>query len=255
MADLTDLTVSLVPVADDVIAVETSVDIRALLVYGRDFTLLIDTLTRLADLDPVREEVARQGKPLLIANSHADWDHWWGNAAFPEAPVIAHRLTLERQRREGKRALTAKQKESPIHFADITLRPATIVFEGALTLDLGGLHVEISPLPGHVPDETVAYLPERRLLFAADAAEDPVPLLNSGPLLAWAQALEDWARRARVVVPAHGAVSGPGLLRRNAEYLRGLKSDPGRKVLELAEARSFYKGAHLRNLKRAASIE
>ena len=252
---MTEVTVALTPITDDVLAVEASVDIRALLVFGQDFTLLMDALTRPADLDGVREEVARRGKPLLITNSHADWDHWWGNNAFPDAPVIAHRITTQRQQREGARELAKHQKESPVHFAGVVLRSATVIFDETLTLDLGGLHVELSLLPGHVPDETVAYIPERRLLFAADAAEDPVPLLNSGPLAGWSDALEAWARRARIVAPAHGAVSGPKLLRRNAAYLRGLKSDPGRDVPELAGANSFYTGAHRRNLKRAAAIE
>ncbi|MBV9280766.1 MAG: MBL fold metallo-hydrolase [Chloroflexi bacterium] len=246
----------LLAAAADVFTVEGSCPpdgrVRANLVCGSEFTLLIDTLSRPSDLEGVRELVRERGRPLLVANSHADWDHWWGNAAFPGVPVIAHRLTLARQHREGRRALAAKRRGDEGFFAGVTLRPATVAFDGRLDLDLGGLHVELRHLPGHTRDCTVAYIPERRLLFAGDAAEDPIPLVTDGPIAGWPEALLDWARRARIVVPAHGRVSGPELLERNAAYLRGLLEVPGSAVSELEGADAFYRRAHRRNLKRAA---
>jgi glyoxylase-like metal-dependent hydrolase (beta-lactamase superfamily II) len=248
--------ISISPILDDVFAVDApcdpDVDVRALLVFGSDFSLLLDTLLRPADLEGVRERAREQGRPLLLINSHADWDHWWGNAAFPESPVIAHRATLQRQRQEGRRALAAQRRKDPVGFADVSLRPATVTFEGRLDLDLGGLHVELRELPGHTKDCIVAYIPQRRLLFAGDAAEDPIPLVTEGPIASWSQRLHAWADKAKIVVPAHGAISGPELLQRNADYLEGLLSDPDRRVAELAGANAFYRRAHRRNLKRGA---
>ncbi|GAC1398699.1 MAG: MBL fold metallo-hydrolase [Chloroflexota bacterium] len=231
------------------------VDVRALLVCGETYTVLVDTLLSPPHLGGAASAIASRGKPLLVVNSHADWDHWWGNAAFPDAPVIAHRLTQERQRTEGKRSLIDMQRKDSQTFSGITLKPATIAFEGALSLDIGGLHIELSLLPGHTRDCIVAYIPERRLLFAGDVAEDPIPLLNAGGVGSWADMLEEWATRADTVVPAHGAIAGPELLRRNATYLHGLTDDPSRKVTELEGALPFYRRAHTRNLKRAIAVE
>ena len=248
-------TITFSSIATDIFAInapcDPDVDVRALLITGRDRSVLIDSLVRPSDLNGVRDIVESHGTPLYIVNTHADWDHWWGNGAFPAAPVVAHRLTHERQVREGRRQLTAKQRTDE-SFAEVVLRPATITFEGTLRFDLGGLHVELSALPGHVHDQIVAYIPEHRLLFAADAAEDPIPLVTEGPVAPWARALHAWAERARTVVPAHGAIAGPELLRRNAAYLEGLLHDSGRAVPELAAAAAFYRRAHRRNLKRAA---
>ncbi len=246
-------TISLV--ATDIYAIEApcdpDVDVRALLIAGRECSVLVDTLLRPSDLEAVREIVVSRGTPLFVVNTHADWDHWWGNAAFPHAPVVAHRLTLERQMREGKRQLTSKQRTDD-RFAGVVLRPATIVFDGSLALDLGGIHVELSPLPGHVHDQIVAYIPEHRLLFAADAAEDPFPLVTEGPVAPWAAALREWSGKVRTVVPAHGAIAGRELLDRNATYLEGLLAEPERVVPEMEGAAPFYRRAHRRNLKRAA---
>lgn len=248
--------VTITPIAENFYAIdapcEADVDVRALLVCGQRYSLLIDTLLRPADLVPVADIVRGAGRPLLIVNSHADWDHWWGNAAFPEAPVIAHRLTRERQMREGKRSLAAQRRKDPAAFAEVVLRPATVAFSDALDLDLGDLSVELRPLPGHTRDCIVAYFPERRLLFAGDTVEDPIPLLNEGGFDRWPDELLEWATRVRVVVPAHGAIGGPDLLRRNAAYLHGLLAEPGRAIPELQGAPAFYRRAHRRNLKRAA---
>lgn len=248
--------ITISPLATDIFAInapcDPEVDVRALLITGRGCAVLLDSLLRPSDLAGVQEIVASHGKPLYIVNSHADWDHWWGNGAFPGAPVVAHRLTHERQLREGRRQLTAKQRMDD-SFAGVVLRPATITFDGSMQFDLGGMHVELTPLPGHVHDQIVAYVPEHRLLFAADAAEDPIPLVTEGPVAAWAHALQRWAGKARTVVPAHGAIGGPELLRRNATYLEGLLHEPQRVVPELAGAPAFYRRAHRRNLKQAAA--
>jgi glyoxylase-like metal-dependent hydrolase (beta-lactamase superfamily II) len=248
--------ITISPIATDIFAInapcDPGVDVRALLVTGQDCSVLVDTLLRPSDLDGVRAIVESHGKPLYIVNSHADWDHWWGNGAFPTAPVVAHRLTKERQLREGRRHLTSKQRTDN-SFADVVLRPATITFDGFLQFDLGGVHLELSALPGHVHDQIVAYVPEYRLFFAADAAEDPIPLVAEGPVAPWARALHEWARKARTVVPAHGAIAGPELLERNAAYLEGLLNEPRRAIPDLVGAPAFYRRAHRRNLKQAAA--
>jgi glyoxylase-like metal-dependent hydrolase (beta-lactamase superfamily II) len=249
--------VTISPIATDIFAIsapcEPDLDVRALLVIGRNCSVLVDTLSRPSDLDGVQAIVESHGKPLYVVNSHADWDHWWGNCAFPYAPVVAHRRTKERQLREGRRTLAAKQRTDK-SFAEVVLQPATITFDGYLQLDLGGVQVELSPLPGHVPDQIVAYIPEHRLFFAADAAEDPIPLVTEGPVLPWARLLHEWAGKVRTVVPAHGPIAGPELLERNAAYLEGLLNDPRRAIPELAGASTFYRRAHRRNLKQAAEL-
>jgi len=226
-------------------------DVRALLVTGERYTLLIDTLARPADLAGVCAVVTERGRPLLIVNSHADWDHWWGNAAFPDAPVIAHRRTVVRQHKEGKRTLASMQRQEPAPFAGVELRPASVGFDGELDLDLGGITAQLRLLPGHTHDCLVVYFPQRRLLFAGDTAEEPFPLLNEGLIGDWPDRLRWWAERVKTVVPAHGSVTGPELLIRNADYLDGLRNEPAHEVPELQGATRFYRSAHHRNVRRA----
>jgi hypothetical protein len=92
-------------------------------------------------------------------------------------------------------------------------------------------------------------VPQRGLLVAGDCAEDPFPLLESGPLDEWAAGLRSWASRGvRTVVPAHGAIGGPELLRANAGYLESLRSAP---PVPDGPLHSFYADAHRRNVQAA----
>ena len=49
-----------------------------------------------------------------------------------------------------------------------------------MSLDLGGMTVELRHRPGHTKDSILAIVPERALLLGADCIESPLPILNKG---------------------------------------------------------------------------
>jgi len=86
-----------------IVIIRAGDEVDAVFVRTERFNVLIDTLgtpeqCRLAlDLLDAKEE----GKtpPLIVVNSHMDWDHCWGNAAISgRAPIIAHAAALDRLR-------------------------------------------------------------------------------------------------------------------------------------------------------------
>jgi glyoxylase-like metal-dependent hydrolase (beta-lactamase superfamily II) len=158
-------------------------------VISMRYVVLLDTLLNRTMagmmLDAVRDEL-RAGRQLLVINTHADWDHAWGNAAFvgPDAlhvaPVIGHRLCRERLlSSEAQAELAQKQTAEPQLFADVRLMPPTITFAGSLTIDGGDLTIELIPTPGHTPDHLSIWIPEIQTLFTGDAAEIPFPSVGS----------------------------------------------------------------------------
>jgi glyoxylase-like metal-dependent hydrolase (beta-lactamase superfamily II) len=159
-------------------------------VISRRYVVLLDTLHSprhaLIMLDAVRDEL-RAGRQLLVINTHADWDHAWGNAAFAGespghvAPVIGHTLCRERLLSDEARAsLEQKRAEEPQVFAETTLVPPTLTFTGQLTIDGGDLSFELLPTPGHTPDHISVFIPEIQTVFPGDAAERPLPFVG-GP--------------------------------------------------------------------------
>lgn len=229
--------------------------VRALVLLGERYTVVFDTLYAPRDMAPVLALASERRQPLLVVNSHADYDHAWGNCAFPGAPIVGHRATRERLLAEGH-VLLAKQREDPERYAGVRLCPPDIVFDRSMAIDAGGFTLALHHVPGHTRDCIVAHVPEQRLLLGGDCVEDPIPLLNDGPLDAWIAALRDWDDPARVetVIPAHGPVSGRDLLARNAAYLQSLLDGRADGWQPSAATPAFYRDAHADNVRRAAEL-
>ena len=116
------------------------------------------------------------------------------------------------------------------------------VFEGRMTLDLGGVAVELIEANIHSDDATVLWLPDRGILLAGDTVEDCVTYVGAPEdfdiHLADLARLE--ALGARWVLPNHGAAEviaaggyGPGLLAATADYIRHLQRDDPRPMAEI----------------------
>lgn len=225
------------------------IDVRAALVLGQRRAVVIDTLTCPEDMAGFLALIGTHGRPCVVVNTHSHWDHTWGNAAFPGLPIVGHRLCRERMASEiDREELAQKKVEQPALFANASLLPPDVTFETALMIDLGDLTVELHHVPGHSADSCLAYIPERRLLYGADWAEEPFPVLCTGPLGAWVQSLRAWAERdVETVVPAHGRVGSVALLRANADYLDSLRHAPPLP----AGVAQFYADTHRDNVANA----
>src|SRR5256885_3779776 len=109
------------------------------------FTVLIDTFATPA---LCREALSLlPDGPLLVVNTHADWDHAWGNAAVADrAPILAHAAALDRYRDEAGRRLT-ELAAAEARFRDVELVVPTVTFTERLTIDGGDLTVQLVPTP------------------------------------------------------------------------------------------------------------
>ena len=254
--------VTLQPLSDRVVNAEHEVDgevgVRCTVLLGDRYTIVFDTLYSQRDMREVGTLVEKRRRPVIVVNSHADDDHAWGNAAFPLAPIIGHRLCRERfvVGDELTSQLLRRRQENPEEFGDVELRPPDVTFDTALSLDAGGFAVELHHLPGHKRDCIVAHLPELGILLGGDTVETPIPLLVDGPLLAWADSLRAWASRDDVntVVASHGPISDSGLLLRNADYLESLAAGRSDGWVPAPGTPDFYEEAHRRNVARASEV-
>ncbi len=262
-------------------------------VLTRRWTVLVDTLYSEAgarELARLAQEAAalRHGgtsPPLLVVNTHADWDHAWGNgvfigpaATFP-APVLATRACARRLRSaELATELAERLRAEPERFAGAALVAPTLAFDGVLEIDGGDLTLQLLPAPGHSGDQLVVWIPELRHLLAADAAEHPMPFVEGpghlGRLVETLERMRD-LNPSRVLA-CHDRLDGdPELLARNLAYFARVRQAARRysglirqdadleQALRLPatgfledvpeEARDFYRDAHVRALRAAVA--
>lgn len=231
-------------------------DVRGAVVEGNDRVLVWDTLSKPRDMRGVMELAGN--KPVDVVYSHADWDHCWGTAGLTVQTVIAHERAAERfQSGEAARRLNEKQTQEPGQWDTVRLMPPTVTFAESLTLDLGGVTVELHALPGHTADCIVAWIPAWRVLLAGDTIETPLPYFNDESvtlLPEWIRRLEAWNSKEQInaVVPSHGAVGDRSLISQNINYLRALQTG---QAWELpAESTPFYVETHAKNQMLAKDI-
>jgi len=224
--------------------------VASVLFMGLESVLAFDTLCNPKDMTLFSKMAG--DRQVYVAYSHADWDHCLGTGAFGSPVVIAHEFARGRLLAPSHPELDAVRRESPelVKGAEPVL--PCLTFTKSLALDLeriphGSLRaatgkgrqragrpiqpvltgdpsrrrIEIRHLPGHTADSCVAYDVTTGVLAAGDAVEDPFPSIGDPRSLGtWISGLREWAARARTVIPGHGQVSGPELLKRNVKYLR-----------------------------------
>jgi glyoxylase-like metal-dependent hydrolase (beta-lactamase superfamily II) len=192
---------------------------------------LINTRTAAAMLEIARPHLA--GRQLLAVNTHADWDHAWGNHAFAgpgalhPAPIVGSRRCAERLRSaEAARRLAEKRAAEPGRFDDVRLTPPDVLFDERLAIDGGDLTLELFATPGHQPDHIAIYIPQIGTLLAGDAAELPFPFVESAASL---PTLRGSLARMAALTPAaalycHAPVTaGPAVLAQNTAYFDELE--------------------------------
>jgi glyoxylase-like metal-dependent hydrolase (beta-lactamase superfamily II) len=187
-------------------------------------------------LDLVRADLAE--RRLLVVNTHADYDHAWGNATFADdgphpAPIIASRLARERLLGQESRDRLDRMRQQDAAFEGVTLVAPTLTFAGDFHIDGGDLTVQLLATPGHTPDHVSIWIPELRLVLAGDAAEYPFPWIDTP---AEVPILRESLRRLSaldpfMVLPCHGETTTPDLLTRNLAYFDELE----RRIVEAPE--------------------
>ena len=175
-----------------VIAFQYSDIVTTFAVVTRRYLVVIDTLLNPGMAASAIRQVSEdlKGRRLLVINTHADWDHAWGNACFVgqnaahPAPIIGHRLCRTRlESEEERRTLERMLGEDPDLYRGVTLVAPTVTVEHALEIHGGDLTLHLFRTPGHKPDHLSVFIPEISMLFPGDAAEYPLPFVESGRTL------------------------------------------------------------------------
>src|SRR5262249_9679145 len=152
---------------------------------------------------------------------HFHPEHGWGAQAFvDQAPIVYNRRQYD-ELREKFESFVELFRSFGSHVAEqlegVRMVNPDEMYEGQHELDLGGVTVQLLEHRAHTDGDQVVWLPEQRVLFAGDLVENRFfPILPDedahGDL--WIEVLGKLeALGPEVVVPGHGEVGGPELIR------------------------------------------
>ncbi len=212
-------------------------DVDAFVVITTRYVVVLDTLLGPEDMSSVMHEIQNElsGRALLVVNSHADWDHCWGNNYFTgenAAPIIAQDYCATRLKSDEAKAVLVEYQQKYPYLQNVALTPPTLTFPDKMTIHGGDLTLKLFSAPGHHADHIAVWIPEIRLLLAFDATEKPLPLIESATSVQLMyNTLEHFLTlQPQRVLCAHGKTKDIDVVQQNLKYMHEIEQR-GRKLL------------------------
>jgi glyoxylase-like metal-dependent hydrolase (beta-lactamase superfamily II) len=159
-------------------------------------------------------------KEAVVFNSHADWDHIWGNCAFPQAVIIGHERCRERMREKGSFELG---QMAQYHHGRVELVFPNLTFSDKM--NFAEEEVEFIYAPGHTIDSALCFDRRDAVLFVGDLIEYPIPYLDYEDLEIYLETLEFIKNfPARVKISSHSGIVDDALIEGNIAYIKDVSA-------------------------------
>ena len=190
---------------------------------GSDGVTVVDTCFTERRSRMFHDAIRRQTDlPLrTLVNTHHHGDHTHGNYVFlPAVTIVGHELCRQEVIATGHGATGLFPG---VEWGEVRIAPPFLTFEERLNLYVDDLKVELIFVgPAHTTNDVVAWVPERKVLFAGDVIfNGGTPFVMMGSIAGSLEALERLrALGPQTIVPGHGPVCGPEVLDEVADYLR-----------------------------------
>jgi glyoxylase-like metal-dependent hydrolase (beta-lactamase superfamily II) len=214
-ADMEEKAVSFTQLSEHAWAYTAEGDPNTGVIIGDNAVMVIDTqATPAMAQDVIRRIRAVTDKPIrYVVLSHYHAVRVLGASAYQAEHIIASRDTYDLIVERGEADKASEIGRFPRLFRAVETIPAgltwpTITFTGQMSIWLGSLEVQLLQLGrGHTKGDTVAWLPQEKILFSGDLVEfDATPYAGDAYFRDWPQTLERLAAlQPQKLVPGRGA--------------------------------------------------
>jgi len=197
-------------------------------IIGNKATLVVDSGMGDRNGQATLRELQKLNKnaDLYLTTTHFHPEHVSGFHVFPpRAKLIRPAIQQEELNTKGPGMILQFSGMSPAHaelLKGAVLRPADIVFDGSVEVDLGGVTARLLTLgPAHTKGDNFIWVKEDRVLFGGDVITNRFfPIINSSGAN-WLSILDKLAAlEPRIVVPGHGETGDAGLLAQESAFFK-----------------------------------
>jgi len=191
-----------------------------LTIYGDSFTYICDTFLGPKPMEEIKKIIIKDGRkqPIIVFNSHSDWDHVWGNCAFDQSIIISHE-----QCRNNLENNFYKEYSDNCKYAMGEINPKfpNLIFKERLTFPDDEL--EFFYTPGHTNDSSSCFDTKNGVLYVGDNVEYPIPYIQSSDLTSYIITLKQYIDLApKFIVTGHGNDATMDLVVSNLDYITEL---------------------------------
>jgi glyoxylase-like metal-dependent hydrolase (beta-lactamase superfamily II) len=257
-ADLAEKQVSFTRLSDHAYAYTAEGDPNTGVIVGDDAVMVVDTqATPAMAQDVIRRIREVTDKPIkYVVMSHYHAVRVLGASAYQPHEIIASQDTYDLIVERGEADMKSEIERFPRLFRAVETIPGltwpTIAFKGEMTVWLGKLEVRLMQLGrGHTKGDTVAWLPQEKILFSGDLVEfGATPYAGDAYFQDWPHTLDRLAQLGpEKLVPGRGAaLTTPEMVQQGLAGTRAFVSDVYASVKAGAAAgkdlRTVYKETH-----------
>ena len=214
-ADLQEKQVTFSQLSEHAWAYTAEGDPNTGVIIGDDAVLVADTqATPAMAADVIRRIREVTDKPIrFVVLTHYHAVRVLGASAYGAQHILASQDTRDLIVERGEQDKASEIGRFPRLFRNVETVPAgmtwpTMTFTGKMTLWLGSLEVQLLQLGrGHTKGDTVAWLPQEKVLFSGDLVEfDATPYAGDAYFQDWPQTLRNIAAlKPEKLVPGRGA--------------------------------------------------
>jgi glyoxylase-like metal-dependent hydrolase (beta-lactamase superfamily II) len=214
-ADLDDKKVTFSKLSANAYAYTAEGDPNTGVIVGDDAVMVIDTqATPVMAQDVIKHIRTVTDKPIkYVVLSHYHAVRVLGASGYKPEHIIASRDTYDLIVERGEADRASEIGRFPRLFRNVESVPPgmtwpTITFSGQMSLWLGQLEVQLLQVGrGHTKGDTIAWLPEQKILFSGDLVEfDATPYAGDAYFQDWPHTLDKLAAmKPRALVPGRGA--------------------------------------------------
>jgi len=136
-------------------------------ILGTKHNFIIDTGTGSDPVHAMLEYIEKDSKPLVVVNTHGDWDHVAGNWVLEDRMIIAHVLGREVMDKEWEKQVQIAKEEDRCFEGEIRKCLPNILFEESLHFPEDG--IRLFHTPGHTRGCISIYDSVDKVLHAGDS--------------------------------------------------------------------------------------
>jgi len=141
-------------------------DVHMGVIMGKKHNFIIDTGIGGDCAKAMLDFIGNDDKPIVVINTHHDWDHVWGNWVFENCEIVAHRLCHELMDKNFEADMTRAKANGAYNLGEVKKCLPNRLFDDVLGFPEDG--ITIVHTPGHTPDCICIYDTVDKVLWVGD---------------------------------------------------------------------------------------
>jgi len=141
-------------------------DINMGVIHGNKHNFIVDTGIGGNCAKAILDYTGDDKKPIIVINTHHDWDHVAGNWVFEHCTIIAHKLCRELMDTHWDKHIHGAKERNAFILGELRKCLPNVLFEDSVYFPEDG--IIIFHTPGHTPDSISVYDKVDKVLYVGD---------------------------------------------------------------------------------------